>query len=237
MDVITYLRKCKQNLLLITPVCQQYLDCSSGVVRDVVFVVDTSNSFGYSRFQLVRELIENITTNIAVNSPETLFGLITFDSCARLEFNITNHTDLSTLLPAINPGLPYYRGRSTNIADALSLLLSGSVEGGFLQLRNETSKVAIVITDYNYGDPNEYYDSYYRSTSSLQSAANSLHAANIYDVYAVGIGNNNYYELQLIANNPSFVFSTYYLNSYVAQQLVEDIVEQLCSSKLPQHSL
>ena len=67
-----------------------------------MFVVDTSNSFGYSRFQLVRELIENITTNIAVNSPETLFGLITFDSYARLEFNITRHTDLSTLLPAID---------------------------------------------------------------------------------------------------------------------------------------
>ena len=218
---------------LFTPVCQQRLDCSSSVVRDVVFVVDTSNSFGYSRFQLVRELIENITTSIAVNSPETLFGLITFDSYARLEFNITNHTDLSTLLPAINPGLPYYHGYSTNIADALSLLLSGSVEGGFLQLRNETSKVAIVITDYNYDDrydyDNDYYDYYYRSSSSLQSAANSLHAANIYDVYAVGIGNNNYYELQLIASDPSFVFSTYSLNNYTAQQIVEDVTEHLCS--------
>ena len=213
---------------------QQHLDCSSGVVRDVVFVVDTSNSFGYSRFQLIRELIENITINIALNSPETLFGLITFDSYARLEFNITNHTDLSTLLPAINPGLPYYRGYSANIPDALSLLLLGSVEDGFLQLRNNTSKVAIMITDYNSNDFYDYYDyydyyNYYPSrSSSLQSAANSLHAANIYDVYAVGIGNNNY-DLQLIASDPSFVFSTYYLNIYTAQQIVEDVTEQLCS--------
>ena len=191
-----------------------------------MFVVDTSNSFGYSQFQLVRELIENITTSIAVNSPETLFGLITFDNYARLEFDITNHTDLSTLLPAINPGLPYYRGYISNIPVALSLLLSGSVEGGFLQLRNETSKVAIVITDYNYDDP---YDYYFSSSSSLQSATNSLHGANIYDVYAVGIGNNNYYELQLIASDPSFVFSTYSLNNYTAQQIVEDVTSHLCS--------
>ena len=197
-----------------------------------MFVIDTSSSIGYSRFQLVRELIENITTNIAVDSPETLFGLITFDNYARFEFNITRHTDLSTLLPAINPGLPYYRGYSTNIASALDLLLSGSVEDGFLQLRKETSKVAIVITD-NYYDYNyyyyDYYDYYSGSSSSLQSAANLLHTANIYDVYAVGIGNNNYNELQLIASDPSFVFSTYYLYDFTAQQLVEDVVEHLCS--------
>ena len=195
-------------------------------------MIDTSRSIGYSRFQLVRELTENITASIKVNSPETLFGLITFDSYARLEFNITRHTDLSTLLPAINPGLPYYGGYSTNIADALDLLLSGSVENGFLQLRKETSKVAIVITDnnndYNYYYYN-YYDYYSGSSSSLHSAANSLHAANIYDVYSVGIGNNNDYKLQLIASDPSFVFSTYYLNDFTAQQLMEDVIEHLCS--------
>ena len=202
-----------------------FSDCSSGIVRDVVFVIDTSSSIGYSRFQRVRELIENITTSIKVNSPESLFGLITFDKFARLEFNITRHTDLSTLLPAINPGLPYYGGYGTNIAAALDLLLSGSVEDGFLQLRKETSKVAIVITDNNY----DYYDYYSNGSSSLQSAANSLHAANIYDAYAVGIGNNDYYELQLIASDPSFVFSTYYLYDFTAQQLVEDVVDHLCS--------
>ena len=205
-----------------------FSDCSSGIARDVVFVIDTSSSIGYSRFQLVRELIENITTSIAVDSPETLFGLITFDNYARFEFNITRHTDLSTLLPAINPGLPYYRGYSTNIASALDLLLSGSVEDGFLQLRKETSKVAIVITD-NYYYYYDYYDYYSGSSSSLQSAANLLHTANIYDVYAVGIGNNNYNELQLIASDPSFVFYTYYLYNFTAQQLVEDVVEHLCS--------
>ena len=196
------------------------LDCPIRVGRDVVFVIDTSSSIGYSRFQLVRELTENITINLKLSSPETLFGLITYDNYARFEFNITNHTDLSTLLPAINPGLPYYRGYSTNTANALRLLLSGSVDGDFLRLRNKTSKVAIVITD-----------GYSGSSSSLQSAANSLHAANIYDVYAVGIGNNNYYQLQLIASDPSFVFSTRFLTIHTAQQLQKDVIEQLCSSK------
>ena len=187
-----------------------------------MFVIDTSRSIGSSRFQLVRELVENITTSLKVDSPESLFGLITFDNYARFRFNIPAHKNFSKLLSAINPGIPYYYYSSytTNTASALRLLLSGGAEGGYLQLRDKTSNVAIVITD-----------GYSSSSSSLRSAANSLHAANIFDVYAVGIGRNRYSELQLIASDPSFVFSTYSLNSLTAQHLEEDIIEELCSSK------
>ena len=197
------------------------LDCSISVVKDVVFVVDTYTRIGFSTFQLIRELIENITIDIALDSPKTLFGLITFDDFARLEFNVTRHTNLDTLLPAINPGLRYYRGFfGSNTASALNLLLEGSVDGGLLQLRNNTSKVAIVITS-----------GYYTSLLSLQSAANSLHAANVFDVYAVGISDRAYSQLQLIASDPSFVFSTSTLTSFTAQKLQTDVVERLCSSK------
>ena len=184
-------------------------------------MVDTGSYIGTNRFQIIREMIENITINLKVNSPESLIGLITFGYFARFEFNISNHTDLNTLIPAINPGLPYYaNGYSTNTANALRFLLSGSVEGGFLRLRNNTSKVAIVI-----------YDGYSSSSSSvLQSAANSLHAANIFDVYAVGIGNNRYSDLRVIASNQSFVFSTSYLPRYV-RWLENLVINQLCSSK------
>ena len=200
------------------------LDCSRRVVRDVVFVVDTS--VRPSDFQLVREFIQNITIALKVNSPETLIGLITFDSSARLEFNISNHTDLPTLLSDINPGLPHhYRDvyYSTNSAvTAISYLLAGSVEGGFLQLRNDTSKVAIVI-DYGYSDT---------SSSLLQSVVNSLHATNIFDVYAVGISFYSNNDIWLIASNPSFRFYTSSFARHTAQQLNEDVIEHLCSSKL-----
>ena len=117
--------------------------------------------------------------------------------------------------------IPYYQGLRTNTGDALRLLLLGSALGGFLQLRNDTSKVAIVITDGFSSDP-----------SSLHSAANSLHAANIFDVYAVGIGNNNFTELRLLANDSTFrnILRTSFLNRFAAQRLAEDVVELLCRS-------
>ena len=167
-------------------------------------------------------MVENITTSLKINSPESLFGLITFDRYARYRFNILTHRNLSLLLSAINPGLPIYSyfSYTTNTASALRSLLSGGREGGYLRLRDNTSNVAIVITD-----------GYSSSYTSLQLAANALHAANIYDVYAVGIGNNRFSELQLIASDPSFIFSTYSLNSLTVQNLEEDIIEELCSSK------
>ena len=199
-----------------------YVGCSRRIVRDVVYVVEAGRNIGSSRFQLVRELIENITINLKANSPETLFGLIKVDNTARILFNITKHTDLSTLLPAINPGLPYYDNFNTDIVSGLHLLLSEGVEGGHLQLRNKASKVAIVITD-----------DYSSSFSLLQSAANSLHAANIYDVYAVGFGISRYSGFQLIPSDPSFVFSTMsvFLTNTTIQELKKDMIEELCSSK------
>ena len=198
-----------------------YIGCTKRVGRDVVFVIDTRyyyTSGTGSRFQLVRELIESIIINIKLNSPETLFGLITFDNIARFEFNISEHTNLSTLLPAINPGLPYYSGSRTNTASALRLLLSGSVEGGYLQLRENTSKVAIVIIN-----------GYTSDDYSLRSAANSLHAANIFDVYAIGTGINRYSELKLIASDPSLIFSTTSLTSSTAQQIEKFVTDKLCT--------
>ena len=185
-----------------------------------MFVIDTSSRIGYYTFQLVRELTEKIATHIKVNSPETLFGLITFDEYARFEFNITRHTDLSTLLPAINPGLPYYGGYYADTADALNFLLSGGKKGGFLQLREKTSKLAIVITG-----------SYSSSSSSLRSAANSLHSANIYEVYAIGIGGHSRSQLHSMASSSSFVSYTNALSNLTSQLLLKDIFKKLCFSK------
>ena len=195
------------------------LDCTFEAVKDVVFVIDTSSSIGFSRFQVVRELVENITATLMANSPESLVGVILFDDYARLHFNISRHTDLNTLLPAINPGLPYNRGYSTDTARALDMLRV-SAQNGALRLRNETSNAAIVITD-----------SYSRSSYSTQRAASRLHATNIFDVYAVGIDRNSLYELRSIASDRSLVFSTSYLNGFTAQGILEDVTEQLCSSK------
>ena len=169
---------------------------------------------------MIREFIDNITINLKLNSPESSVAIILFDYTARIYFNLEAHTSLSTLSPAINPGLPYYYGYGRDTAAALRLLLS-SAENGSLGIRNETSNIAIVITG---GQSNSQF--------STQSAAATLHAANIFDVYAIGYNNANINELNTIASDPNFVYFTNFYNSFDIEELQINVTNHLCSCKI-----
>jgi len=186
-------------------------------VQDVVFVIDTSGSIGSPRFQLIREFTANITTELISYSPRSAVGVILFASNAYILFNLKAHTSLNTLLSAINL-LPYSSG-GTNTAEALTLLLS-SAQNGALGLRNDSSHVAIVITD---GMSND--------RSATLSAAAALHASNIFEIFAVGVEGADVTELQAIAINPEFVFFTNSFYSSSLQHLEDRITPQLCTCK------
>ena len=184
----------------------------------MVFVIDTSGSIGEDNFRLIRELTANITAKLFRNRINTAVGVILFSTSASIHFNLQAHTNLSTLLLAIE-NIPYHGG-GTDTADALRLLLS-TAQDGSLGLRNDSLRIAIIITD---GESND------QTATSL--AANELHVSKIFDVYAVGIAGANRTELQGIANNSEFVFFADSFNSTELQQLQETILPELCISKL-----
>ena len=195
----------------------QVRECYDDSVHDVVFVIDESGSIGSTQFQLIREFTANFTTELIHNSPNSAVGVILYDSNAHVHFNLLTYTSLNALLSAIN-NLPY-NGGGTNTAEALTLLLS-TAQDGTLGIRNNSSKVAIVITD---GISN--------SQSATLSAAAALHAANIFDVYAVGVDAADMTELQGIASSTEFVFFTNSFNNRGLEQLLDSILSQLCISK------
>ena len=191
--------------------------CSGNSIQDVVFVIDTSGSIGFTGFQLIKQLIINITTELIRNSPRSAVGVILFGSSANIEFNLQAYDNLNSLLSAINQ-LPY-NGGGTDTAEALTLLLA-TAQNGTLGLRRDSSKVAIIITD---GRSN--------SQSATISAAAALHASNIFDVYAIGVGGADVTELEGIASSPDFVFFTSSFNNASLQQLQEKFLPQLCNCK------
>ena len=184
-----------------------------------MFLIDTTSSIGSFRFQRIREFVANVTTDLKLISPESRVGVILFDRFTRLQFNLQRHASLSTLLPAINPGLPYFRGFNTNTANALQFLLS-SAQNGVLGIRNETSNIAIVITDGR--SDNQFL---------TRSAAAALHAANIFDIYTIGFGSADTFELRTIASDPRFVYFTNFFSEFVLQEVKMNIIDQLCSGK------
>ena len=193
--------------------------CLDASVKDVVFVIDMSGSIGSDRFQMIREFVGSITTNLISGSPNSSIAVVLFANNAHIQFNLQAHTNLSTLLPAINR-LPY-NGGQTYTDMALRLLLS-SAQSGALGLRNSSSNVAVIITDGKSNNP-----------SKTSSAATALHASKLFDVYTVGVGGADLTELQRIASSPKFVFFTSFFDSVGFQLLENRILHKLCNSEYP----
>ena len=194
---------------------------SGNSVQDVVFVIDTSGSIGSSNFQMIRNFVANITTELIQKYPESAVGVILYSDNAWIQFNLQAYasSNLNTLLSAIYR-LPY-SGGGTNTAGALRLLLS-SAQNGSLGLRSYSSNVAIIITN---GLSN--------NQPATLSAANLLHAAKTFNVFAVGVVGANMTELQRIASSPDFVFFTSYFNSSSLHELQDRIVPELSTGKYP----
>ena len=181
-------------------------------------MLDVSGSIGRTRFQIVRAFAEQIARLLDIGIQRSLVGVILFDGSARVHFPVTQHTVASTLLPALNPGLPY-SGGGTNIAAALNLLRTAGQTGGALRLRAGYSHIAIVVTDGVSG------------RAATATAASALHSADTYDqVYAVGVGGADPVELNSIASDPSLVLFNSTFDSAAVSALGQNITQQLCSN-------
>ena len=177
-------------------------------------MLDTSGSIGADNFQLIRELVANITVELFNKSPNTSVGVILFANSAHIEFNLQTYTSLSTLLSAID-NLPYSHGGKTDTAEALTLLLS-TAKSGILRLRDDSSKIAIVITDGRSS-----------SQSATLSAVAELHASNIFNVFAFGIGVADQTELNAIASSPEFLFFVSTFDSADLKELIDKLLPEL----------
>lgn len=193
------------------------IDCTNRDI-DLVFVIDDSGSINEQRFQRIREFAEQISASLDIGLMRSLVGVILFSRTAILHFPVTQHTIRDTLLPAINPGLPY-RGRSTNTHLALQLMVAAGLPNGDLELRPGFANIAIIITDGMSTNP-----------QATLTAANALHQSNIYDeVYAIGVGNANVNELNAIASDPSFVLFNSTFDNDTLAALQQNITQMLCN--------
>ena len=148
----------------------------------------------------------------------SLAGVILFSTTASVHFPVTQYTTASTLLPAINPGLPY-NGGGTNTAAALNLLRTAGQTGGALQLRSGHPNIVIVVTD---GQSND--------KQATLAAASILHASNTYEqIYAVGVSGADITELTAIASDPSLVFFTSNFDATAITAVQTNVTKELCS--------
>ena len=196
------------------------VSCSNSSFKEVVFVIDTSNSIGgQNKFQLIRDFTANIATDL-INSSRSAVGVILFSTTPHIEFNLKAHTNLSALKSAIN-NLNFSQGNPTSIPKALRLL-SSTAQNGELGFRKDSSKIAIVITD---GQP--------KNMPEVLSAAKELHSLILFDIYVVGIGTKHESQLKEIASRLEFFFLINNVTNDDLQPLIVEILNKICTGKCP----
>ena len=183
--------------------------CSGNLVQDIVFVIQASYNTQFT-LQQVKEFVATVSTELLHNSPQTAVGVIVFSrDAAYIHFNLQAYSSLSTLVMAINE-LPYFSGSIAHINKALTLLVSSAYDGT-LGLRNDSSKVAIIITDERI------------------SAIAAHHSLNVFDIYV--IGPPYVWGLIPFASSPEFVDSTSSFFSTSLQKIKDRILPEMCNGK------
>ena len=171
------------------------LKCNRSV--DIVFLIDESGSVGRTNFQECLDFVKNMTTAFPDDKLSgkdgTRFGLSTFSSSYKSHFYLSNYTNQSDYLSAVNR--VSYSGGGTQLGRALQHILTDQFteERGLRPEVDGVPRVLIVLTDGQSGD-------------SVSIPAKNVRDENIV-VYGIGIGNYNLGQLQDIASSDSHVYT------------------------------
>lgn len=174
-------------------------DCEGNI--DLCWMLDQSGSVGQSNHDTAKQFISNVVSFFTIGLSRTRVGFVAYSTSSHIEFELDEHTDLTSLQEAIEDVV--YRGGWTATALALNdsrELLDPSFNNGARADSEGIPKIAVLLTD---GKSNQY---------PLDYAAPTLRNAGV-QVYTVGIGNIDEQELQLIASDPDdehvFILSSF----------------------------
>ena len=201
---------------------------------DVVFVLDVSKSIkNEQNFALMKEFVKNITDLININLNDSLAGVVLFGRNASIRFSLTEYPDKNSFQEAVDD-IKYkkVRQRSTNTPDVLNLLRIAGQDGR-LDLRNDTVKIVVLITD---GIPhlNHLNIPLDQVAAFTEEAATRLHYSGIYNqVYSVRIktrdDKENVKALNSIANPSSLFYNVTGFDKALFQQLTQNVTSSFCN--------
>ena len=183
----------------------------------MVFVLDASGSIGSTNFQKMKETVENIVSSLTIGENKTRVAVMVFSSSANLIFNLNSFTERDPLIEAIRD--IGYTGGGTNTGLALRILRLG-VLSEILGVRpeNESTRIAIVITDGRSNNPTE-----------TSHEAELLRNSAKFRIYAIGIGSGiGEDELISIAGDRNTVLQVENFRIDELQQLEENISREAC---------
>ncbi|CAL1528433.1 unnamed protein product, partial [Lymnaea stagnalis] len=187
--------------------------CKNLTIADVILVLDSSSSIGYSNYQTQLQFAANLTQNFRLGPNDVRFAAIIFGTGVQKLFDLSTHSDHAQLYRAITGAT--YLSSSTNTGAALSSITSQGMFSAAAGGRVGATQVIITMTDGESTDPAET-----RRQASLQKDR-GVH------MISIGVGSAvNYAELVALSSGVSNIFTA---PSYeVLHRLAEEVTNRTC---------
>ncbi|KAK3554491.1 hypothetical protein QTP70_024301, partial [Hemibagrus guttatus] len=185
-------------------------ECSEITAADIVFLVDSSDTIGDTRFGKVRHFLHAFVESLEVGIQKVRVGLAQFSDRPHQEFLLGANEAMKEDLLRKLLSITYLNGGPKKTGLALDFIRSNY----FIQARQKVSKIAIVITN---GE----------SSDAVQEPAQELRKQGVV-VFVVKTGPANSAQLQAIANSPrkEFLFSMEDYQNVTG--LIENLRRRMC---------
>lgn len=185
------------------------LECNEITDADIVFLVDSSDTIGDTKFGEIRRFLHAFVEGLDIGEKMVRVGLAQFSDRPHQEFLFTAKETKEDLLRNLL-AITYRKGGPKRTGLALDFIRNNY----FSQARQDVSKIAIVITD---GE----------SSDAVQGAAQELRKEGVV-VFVIETGSANNAQLQAIANSPQKEF-LYSMDNYQnLLVLIENVRRRVC---------
>ena len=181
--------------------------------------MDTSGSIGAPGFEKQKQFIAKFAESFTIGPMQFQIGVSNFGSNVHPQFYMNNYPHLPDLLSAINN--VSYDGGGTRT----DLALEWAGNHAFTKIagiREQIDKILIVLTDG---------ESSHKTLTTHQ--ASKLHREGI-KVFAIGIGKTYFNELQCIASDQQYVFTSTDFDSLI--DILTDVTDTVKTGKIHMYS-
>ncbi|XP_044160801.1 collagen alpha-3(VI) chain isoform X3 [Bufo gargarizans] len=169
----------------------QQLDDSA----DLVFLIDGSNNVGRTGFNSIRDFLVNyVEKRLEVGRSRMQVGVVQFSDDVKIEFTLDEHTTKSNLINAMK-NLKFSGGEEANMGAAVEYVVEQLFSAAGGSRRDQGVPQSLVVIT---GSP---------SSDDLREAANALKLNSVI-TFGIGVARADNSDLQQIATDGSFVFTT-----------------------------
>ncbi|KAM4606910.1 collagen alpha-3(VI) chain isoform 2-T2 [Discoglossus pictus] len=162
---------------------------------DLVFLIDGSNNVGRSDFTAIRDFLVNfVTRRMEVGRNRMLIGVAQYSDDVKTEFTLDEHTTKEEVLDALR-NLRFMGGEEANLGGAIDHVVENLFTTSSGSRRDEGVPQSLVIITAG------------PSSDDIREPSNALKLNSII-TFAIGVERADTSELQQIATDESFVFTS-----------------------------